>query len=338
MLPATESNTYSPPLVYAVILNYNGLDYNEKCIHSLLAQTYEYLKILFVDNGSTDGSFAAVKARFGDSIEYLQNGENLFFAAGNNRGIERALDQSADYVFVVNNDTEFAPECVQKLVDCMQTFSDAGACQPLLYKMREQDRPLEWNCPSREIASAGILISLSGRCWDETAVPAEQLSPSSINGVTGGAMLISAKILKNCGLFDEKFIMYFEDVDLSLRIIKSGFRCYLVPEAQGGHHVSASTLKSASLLRIQFCETNALRLIGLHFPRNLKWKAFWISSFFVAGACLKSLFTGQWRKAYVFLKGYVLGVGAFLGACRHQRGEPHDLSGLIEQKIWFPPA
>lgn len=264
--------------VFVLILNYNGLKFNKPCIDSVLKQDAANVKILFLDNGSEDGSLEACKRDFGNLVTYIDNKKNLYFAAGNNVGIKYALDAKADYIFVLNNDTVCSTDCIQKLTDFMEANPKTGACQPLLVEMYNPNR----------IASAGCIVSLTGRAWD--AKMGEQasmlpLSPIKTFGVTGGAMFLRADALRQVGMFDESYQMYFEDVELSFRLTLAGYDLHVVPNTRVRHVVAGSSSK-ISTQRIYFCERNAYRLVGIYFPKKLRLLSLLTNLLFLAPAAI----------------------------------------------------
>ncbi len=285
------------PRVCAVVLNYNGIRHNSRCLHSLLEQDYPALHVLFVDNGSTDDSLSLVKNEFGNQLEYLENKENLYFAAGNNRGIRHALKAGFEYIFIVNNDTELETSCVTQLTTFMQKHPTAGGCQPLIHQLDE--------ARSHLVASAGVRISLSGRCWDAgTGQPVTTFGSHhrEVRGITGGGMFLSDKALyETCG-FDESYVMYFEDVDISFRLRKAGYTLHLVPTARMGHRVAATSNEFVPLLRISLCETNSYRLIQTHFPSSLRLRSLLVSCGFTLGSAAVSLLNGDLRKQVLYCK------------------------------------
>src|SRR5262245_16932991 len=99
-MPVDVTSPAAPPRVLVVVLAWNGRAYTEACVASYLAQAYPRFEVLVVDNASTDGTPAALRARFGDAIQLLQNDRNLFFAGGMNTGLRRALASGADYVLI----------------------------------------------------------------------------------------------------------------------------------------------------------------------------------------------------------------------------------------------
>ena len=335
--------THSTLNVYAVVLNYNGASCNERCLRSLLQQDYPNLTVLFVDNGSTDGSLKACQAKFADQIEFIENGVNYYFAKGNNLGIAHALKEGADYVFIVNNDTELAPSCVSELVTFMGATPEAGGCQPLLMKMYDGDESSYNSDWGGEIASAGIKVSLGGRCWDLSMgrrVDDIGFSPFVVPGITGGAMFLPADILRKTKGFDESFVMYFEDVDLSFRIQKLGRPLYTIPRARMGHFVAKTTSTHAPILRIQRCEANSYRLIAKHFPRQIAVKAILISTIFSICTACYSLFCFDFAKTLAICKGATEGLGVCVQSWKKIASKTRNQSMLsaIETLVWYPPS
>src|SRR2546430_12176997 len=101
--------------VAIVVLNYNGLSDTVRCLDSLRAIDYAELSVIVVDNGSTEDPWPAIDGRV-PRLSYIRNGTNLGYAGGNNRGIAAALENGADYVLILNNDTIVAPSIVSALV------------------------------------------------------------------------------------------------------------------------------------------------------------------------------------------------------------------------------
>jgi GT2 family glycosyltransferase len=102
-------------------------------LESLRGNSTANRRILVVDNGSTDGSVAAIRAAFRD-VELIETGRNLGYAGGNNVGIERAVAEGADYVLVLNNDTTCAPDLIDRLLDAAARHPRAGMfCPRILY-------------------------------------------------------------------------------------------------------------------------------------------------------------------------------------------------------------
>lgn len=322
------------PFVYVVVLNFNGLDINDTCIKSLFASDYLNYQVLFVDNGSTDGSVERIRQQY-PTVEILENKKNLLFAAGNNRGVELALQQGADYIFILNNDTAIDPACLSLLVSFMEDNQDSGAVQPMLCLMEHPTI----------IASAGCRISLSGRAWDDgfgTPCTSFGIEPREVSGVTGGAMLVRAQAFCQAGLFNEQYGMYFEDVDLSWRVRKNGYSLFVVPEAHVLHMVSATTQKGYSALRIRLTEANSYRLIVDHFPLLLVLAGYPLSLFFSLGVTIRAFLHGHPENGRAAMKGALDGLVMFIPSLlrrmRSSSVQKSTAAKWIDWKILFPPS
>lgn len=246
------------PRVFAIVLNYNGRDMLAPCLDALLASDCPDLAVLLVDNASSDGSADFARATY-PGVEILENPDNYYFSRGNNEGMRLALERGADYLFVLNNDTLIDPACLRLLVKFMDSRPGAGACQPLL---RFMDRP-------DLAASAGIRLGIAGKAWDlACGEPAASLGrePFQVLGATGGAMLLRAEAVRQAGLFCEEFQMYFEDVDLSLRLREAGWDIWCVPEACVLHECSATTNRTGAWRRGYFCERNSYKVVLRNYP------------------------------------------------------------------------
>ena len=103
------------PLVYCVVLNWNGWQDTLACLASLMLQDYPSLVVVVVDNCSQNDSVARIKQNY-PFIQLLETGANLGFSGGNNAGIRLALENGADYVWLLNSDTFSPPDTVTKLV------------------------------------------------------------------------------------------------------------------------------------------------------------------------------------------------------------------------------
>ena len=122
--------------VTAIVLNYNGLRFLDRCLQSLRNQTLQYLRILVVDNGSTDGSVAHVRSNHPD-IDLVETGVNLGYAGGNNLGASHA---TSPFLFFLNNDAVPEPDAIERLSDHMQANDRVAACQPKIRNLVHPER------------------------------------------------------------------------------------------------------------------------------------------------------------------------------------------------------
>lgn len=221
----------APPLVSAVVVNWNGADCLDACLGSLLAQTWPVLEIVVVENGSTDGSRELLRARYGRHVTVIESPVNLGFAAGNNLGIRAA---KGAYLALLNNDAVARPEWIAALVSAAEADARVGMCASKVLVLGADG----------VIDSAGLLLSADGigrgrgrleRDGEAYSRAEEALIPSAC------AALYRRAMLDEIGLFDEDFFAYCEDSDLGLRGRLAGWTCRYVPDAVVHHAYSRST-------------------------------------------------------------------------------------------------
>jgi GT2 family glycosyltransferase len=221
---------HQPPHVSIILLNWNQPEFTLACLASLGRLDYESFDVVVVDNGSEDGSPSLIREQF-PSITLLENARNLGFAAGNNVGIRHALDRGADYVMLLNNDTEVAPNLVRELVQVAEADPRIGALGPKIY----------YYDPSNVIWSAGGVVSRLGqpRHLRENQVDVgEPEGVQDVDYVTGCAFMVKLEVMQAVGLLDDRFFIYFEETEWCARIRQAGFRVAYVPQARMWHKIS----------------------------------------------------------------------------------------------------
>jgi GT2 family glycosyltransferase len=222
------------PSVLIIVLNWNGKSDTLECLASLQSITYPSLKIVVIDNGSTDDSEETIKEAF-PNVTVIQNGENLGYAEGNNVGIRHAMECGADFVFVLNNDTITDANVVSALVVQAGKNPNAAILGPKIYFYEQRDTinsaggHLDYETLARGHIGHGVR--------DDGSVYA---SVVPVEWVTGCAMLLRLSALREVGVFDSDYFLICEDLDLCTRMRKRGFEILFVPEAKLWHKVSAA--------------------------------------------------------------------------------------------------
>ena len=251
------------PLLHVLVINWNGREHLRDCFDSLLESRHENVRFVLVDNGSTDGSVAFVRERYGHDrrVEILELGENLGWSGGNNAGIRRALEAGAAYVFLLNNDTRVHAGVFEKTVALAERSPEVGVVAP---KMVLFDQPFVLN-------SVGLLCSRAGASWDIGAGRldgAEWDGHAPVIGACGGACLIRTGMLARTGLLPEEFVIYLDDLDLCLRAWDAGYEVRPCPEAVVEHKFSASMGEGDRARHKYFLATRNRFLVVL---RNFPW-------------------------------------------------------------------
>jgi len=247
------------PRVAAIILNWNGREIIGKCLSSVTASTYRPLDVIVVDNGSTDGSVAFIYQEF-PSVHVIECKENNGFARGNNIGIEYALGQNSDFVFILNNDTVLAADCIENLVERALADSRIGAVSPRILFFEPSDRI--WSAGGSYNLWRGVArhYGLRGQSDDP-----QWNQPREITFATGCAALLRAQALRQVGLFDESLFIYNEDSELSLRLCNAGWKIFYEPRAVLWHLEKYTMSRlSGNRRTIHLCVRNLLRIHAKH--------------------------------------------------------------------------
>ncbi len=220
-----------------ILVNWNSFEYTNQCLISL-NNCIQNFEVIVVDNGSTDGSGEELKAQH-PHITLIPSATNMGFAGGNNVGINYAIDHSFEYIMLLNNDTFVAPDFLDVLVNYMDEHPEVGIIQPKIYC--HHDKSLIWDGGSY-FNPIFTLPYTPGALKKERAAH-NQLK--KVDWVTGCAFFTRANILKKSGLLNEKFFIYFEDVDLSFRIKKLGYQLIYHPKSVV-YHIAGMSNKSKS--------------------------------------------------------------------------------------------
>lgn len=218
-----------------IVLNWNGRDLTLDCLRSLEAVSTPNLRILVVDNASTDGSADAVRARYGTRVTVMENAANIGFAAGNNAGIRRALADGADFVLLLNNDTVVAPDFVDRLLHPFVSMPQLGVTAPKIYYAEPKNQI--WFAGGEISLWRGVARHVGIRETDHGQYDVER----DIDYATGCAFLARSSVFEKIGGLDPGYRAYFEDADFCVRARHAGFRIRYIPTSHVWHRISSST-------------------------------------------------------------------------------------------------
>ncbi|WP_031597924.1 glycosyltransferase family 2 protein [Ferrovum myxofaciens] len=212
--------------VLVSILNWNGGDESVACLYSLFESNYKSFSVVVIDNASTDNSPENIKCLF-PQVTLIRNSENRGFASAQNQGIRYAIEKHFEYIWILNNDTIIDANALGLLVYSLDSDASIGAVSPILL---DND-----NSNSNRIQFCGCSINRKLRYFEQHKFLDEGLKAQSENPkdfcLWGTALLTRTTILKKIGGFDDKLFAYFEDMDLSIRIIKLGFYNRIVEQS-----------------------------------------------------------------------------------------------------------
>jgi len=217
----------SEPYLITVILNTNRRDDTLECLASLQQSTFKNHHIIVLDNHSTDGSVEAIRSSF-RAVQIIELTNNRGYAGNNNVGIQAALEQQADWVFVLNEDTILDPACLAKLVEVGESDRQIGMVGPMVYHHDEPD----------VIQSAGGWMN---RNWEAGHIGKNEkdrdqfASPCSVDWLTGCGILARRAVIEQIGMLDERFFIYCDETEWCLRAQKAGWTLMNVPQAKLWH-------------------------------------------------------------------------------------------------------
>jgi GT2 family glycosyltransferase len=217
--------------IAAVILNWNQAVLTEQAARSVLNDVD---RVYLVDNGSR-GEDRDCLERFSRpaAMTFIGNDTNLGYAGGNNRGIRRALLDGCDAVLVMNNDAAAHPGAVSALAERLLAASGVGVVAPTVVDI-----------PRGHVVHTSCRLDLdSGEAaWEDSGISLSEVNPAPrpTGYVSGEVFLARSAVLQQCGVFDERFFCYYEDVEWSVRVRRAGWELEVVPAAVFGHHGGGS--------------------------------------------------------------------------------------------------
>jgi GT2 family glycosyltransferase len=251
----------STPKIVTIVLNTNRRDDTLACLGSLANSHYPNIGIMVLDNASTDGSVEAIQAAF-PSVQVVRLADNLGYAGNNNVGIKLALEQGADWAFVLNEDTLVEPDCLPQLIETAQSQPSLGVIGPMVYTFDEGAR----------ISSAGGVIDW----WHADSINAGmgeldrgQYAARRVNFINGCGLLVSRRAVEKAGLLDASFFIYFEETDWCVRIAKAGFKIYFEPAARMRHKAPIDWHQFGPST-LYYMTRNRIRFFARHAPLLLK--------------------------------------------------------------------
>ena len=274
------------PLVSVVILNYNGLEYPKgilkECLDSVLKSNYPNLEVIFVDNGSTDGSVSFVRKNY-SKIKIVNNKRNLGFSEGFNTGIRASKRK---YIVLLSNDMTVDPNWLNPVIKLMEREPQIGLAgfKRLIYGTKNR------------IDGIGGDLYLCGRVRPVGTYEIDRGQYDTIRedlGYIGGAMVLRRKALQEVGLFDPDYFIFSEDIDLCYRIRKHGYKTIYVPDAIIYHRGQATLngMDPKGRYTEYMAHRSRIRCILIHFTlmRLLSAFAIDIVSLFLANPTTKRL-------------------------------------------------
>ncbi|MCJ7497214.1 MAG: glycosyltransferase family 2 protein [candidate division Zixibacteria bacterium] len=233
------------PLLSIIIVTWNSEEFIKSCLESIFnSQVSTDFEVVVIDNASQDETVKIIQEIF-HQVKLISNQKNLGYAKGNNQGIEIAR---GGYILLLNPDVDLKENCLQLMLDFLEGHKEIDALGPQLLNLNGTIQP---SC--REFPDFSILLwEISGL---STLFPKSRIfgrwrmgyfdfqSLREVDQPMGSCLLLRRKILERIGILDERFPIFFNDVDLCYRMKKNGGKLYFFPEAKAFHYKGGSTQK-----------------------------------------------------------------------------------------------
>lgn len=281
------------PLVSIITINFNSETYTLELLSSLESVAYSNFEIIVVDNGSVNNPEHSIKSKF-PGVVFIRSEDNLGFAGGNNLGVEAA---KGDYLFFVNNDTEFTPDLIGRLVSRFDEVPDLGVLSP---KIKYHGTNI--------IQYAGYTpLSLTAR---NSALGNKQEDDNQFSAFKetafghGAAMMVSRVAIAESGNMPELFFLYYEELDWCEIIRRNGFKI-MVDQSAVIYHKESMSIGKANPLKTYYLMRNRMLFVRRNFS---VWPKFFFLIYVSLLAYPKNLIhhslKGEWAHVKALTRGY----------------------------------
>ena len=317
------------PLVSILVLNYNGKQFLQACLDSLLAGTYQNYEIVLVDNNSSDDSIAFTQENF-SQVKILQTGSNAGYSRAYNLALREARGK---YAILLNNDVEVTANWLEPLVAAAESDQAIGALQPKIRSLIDEGY-FEYAGACGGYMDIYGYPFLRGRLFFTTEKDEGQYDDETeVFWTSGAAMFVRVSALEKSGYLDEDFVYHMEEIDLCWRMQLTGHKLKVIPESVIYHYAGA-TLKSGSFMKLYWNHRNNIFMMLKNFElisliRVLIIRIFldFVNIFFAA------FIRFNFNHVYAIIKAYVW-LLLHLGMILKKRKRVQEIRSLSDKCLW----
>lgn len=277
-------------MITIVTVTYNSAEVIEDFIASIATQSFTDFEVLFVDNASSDNTLELLRQHHDPRFIVISNQQNLGFTAGCNQGIKHAQEHGRSSVLLINNDTTFPPDLLDKLVG---NLSQAPVAVPKMRYYSPADQI--WTAGGRFLRYNGFRSSHTG--LNET----DRGQYDTLTNVAFSpmcCMLIKTSVFETIGLLDETIFAYCEDTDFCIRLGKAHLPIRYIPDAVIYHKVSSLTGGTQSDFYVKNAAFGKAYVLAKHGTPPERW--FWskiYQGFYAINRLRGRLTQNQWQLA-----------------------------------------
>lgn len=284
------------PLTSIVVINWNNSEDTITCIESLQNIDYPNYHVLVLDNGSDDDSLIKLTeiTKNLSKVTVFETGDNLGFSGGVNYGIEKSLNMKADYIWLLNNDTEVDCNCLTNLVEAMEKNPDVAIAGSQI--LLSSERNIIWHAGATIGKHTGQPqhLGMGANINDQT-----YSNNKFVDYVTGASLMIRQNSIKDVGVMDDRFYLYYEEADLCYRVKKKGFKILYVADSKLWHKVAASS--TGYHTRVYYEVRNRLLFTFKHYPSQF----FLVFKHLIVQELIKPLLNRNLKVAKSALFGFI---------------------------------
>ncbi len=252
--------------VAVVILNYNGRNFLQQFLPSVLAHSAS-AKIIVADNGSTDDSITLLEKEFSAAVEIIKIGRNLGFCGGYNFALKLV---DAEYYVLLNSDVEVTTNWIYPIINLFKNNPTIAAAQPKILSYHQKYKFEYAGAAGGYIDALGYPFC-RGRIFNSIEIDSGQYEDNtSIFWATGACLFIRSRLYHEAGGLDEDFFAHMEEIDLCWRLHRAGHRIFYVGESKV-YHVGGGTLSKSNPHKTYLNFRNGLSLLIKHLPGSSLW-------------------------------------------------------------------
>jgi GT2 family glycosyltransferase len=249
------------PTAAIVILNWNGKNFLEKFLPSVLASTYNNKKIVVADNASTDNSIQFLQENY-PQVFIIQNNSNEGFAKGYNTALKQV---TADYYILLNSDVEVTPGWVEPIIGLMEADKTIAACQPKILAYHKKDQ-FEYAGASGGWLDKFGYPFMRGRIFDDCETDDGQYDDAQpCFWASGAALFVRSSVYHDLNGLDEFFFAHQEEIDFCWRAQLAGYKIFVQP-ASVVYHVGGGTLPKGNSRKTFLNFRNNLIMLAKNLP------------------------------------------------------------------------
>jgi GT2 family glycosyltransferase len=268
------------PLVYIILLNYNEFNDTIECVKSLEKINYRNFKIIVIDNASMNNSIVYLKQSLKQCI-IIEAHENLGFAHGNNIGIKYAIENGAEYVLLLNNDTLVDSYFLDNMIDSFYKYKNVGVVGSKI--MYYPNKNIIWYGGGFIDWFRFLAVHFGTGEIDKGQYDFEK----EVDFMTGCCMLIKKEVFRKIGFLPNEYFMYFEDVDFCVRVKNIGYKILYNPNAIIYHKVGLSGGGEGSAFSVKWNTRNRIIFMNKYKNKVSKLKFVLSNIFFYSTRLMK---------------------------------------------------